>query len=138
MTPEEEKSAAEAWDVVKHADMIRTYRVSYALVAQAMFMVSYTILFASGKTSEIRVAILEVVICIFGLAFSLMQYLLAEVVSMRLRSIREKYDNVDTPPPFTLYRSVAIKYGSIQNMWIPLSLATVWAAMLLVTISAAM
>lgn len=74
MTPEDEKLAIQAWDVIKHADVIRTYRVSYAMVAQSMLTVSYVTLFASGKTSEIRFAILEFVICAFGLTFSLMHF----------------------------------------------------------------
>jgi hypothetical protein len=125
MTTEAETSASRAWDIYKHGDLIRIYRISYGMVAQAMFMVSFVTLFSTQKNKDLRFAILEIAICLFGIFFSFIQFLLAKSLSVGLRLLRQQF-LVDIDPIFTVYESsFRNRLGSIQTTWIPVSLVLV-------------
>ena len=99
-----------------------------------MFMVSYVTAISSEKESEIRFKCIEVSLCLFGIAFSIIQFLLTRSISFRLRKLRSEY-LVVMDPIFLIYdKGFRTRLGPVQTVWIPVALAIVWIVMLVVAV----
>jgi hypothetical protein len=123
-------------DLLKHGELIIAYRISYALVAQAMLVVSYTTLLSNGHDKERM--IIELSICVFGLIFSCFQLILTKNIYERLKAIHSYYIdeckcNVD-PIYNAYYNSVAKKGLPIHTKWMPSVLIGMWMWIFIVTL----
>jgi hypothetical protein len=133
MTIDEEKILSRAWEYHKQLDILYVYRFSYAMVAQSMFVVSFTTLIASNQ-STIYISVLEITIAIFGLIFTYLQYMLSDSLAARILYINQTYLIKLDPIYDDIQKNRSTPIRHIQRRWISVFLALTWAIFLIVAL----
>lgn len=114
-----------AWQYHKELDAILAWRIGYLVIAQAALIAGFSALFASQRDEQV-VRIAQYVICVLGIAFVLVQWVISTSVTKRLAYLREHY----LLPLCPIYRldavSAPLPHDEIQSVGLPVALWVIW------------
>jgi hypothetical protein len=132
MTPEDEKLLGRVWDYHKHLDNLLLSRISYSLVAQAMFVAAFATL--SSATQNLRLRLIEFAVGLTGLIFTAFQCWMSMSVAKKLYRLKPELERLDKI--YEQHRRDAPWNNPrhIQSVWVPLLLGGLWASLLLFTL----
>lgn len=118
-----------AWDFYKHADNLLASRLGYVMVAQSMLLTAFATVFSSATSAQST--IVQLVISLFGIWLSYIQYLLSRSLVAKLDAMKAIL--IKDTVARVWFNSKPGRPRGLQSRYVPFALFLVWTLLLMIS-----